>query len=161
MGKLHVLLLEARNVSPAMIASREPFIWEIGDKTEEVHVTQEEFLPYLKEAGDIKSEVQYTGWVTRRKWCKGARQFGNLPACLCPILCLGGLYWHQYNIDLKNHWLEAWLCQLYDKMKKIQVLRTLNWAISIFDLSDIELGESEGGFWDKPFNLSVICHFLI
>lgn len=134
MGKLHVLLLEDRNVSSARIASREPFIWEIGDKTE-VHVTQEEFLPYLKEARDVKSEVQYTGWVTGRKWCKGARQFGNLPACLCPILCLGGLYWHQCNIDFKNHWLEAWICWLYDKRIKSKVLRILKCAIFIFDLS--------------------------
>lgn len=134
MGKLHVLL-EDRNVSSTRTASREPFIWEIGDKTEEVHVTQEEFLSYLKEAGDVKSEVQYTGRVMRRKWCKGARLFGNLPACLCPILCLGGLYWHQYNINFKNHCLKAWICQLYDKTTKSKVLRTLKCAISIFDLS--------------------------
>lgn len=52
-GELHVLLLEGWNVSTARIASREPLIWEIGDKTE-VHVTQEEFLPYRKEGGDVQ-----------------------------------------------------------------------------------------------------------
>lgn len=50
--KLHALLLEGWNVRTARIASHKPLIWEICDRTEEVHVIQEEFPSYLKEARD-------------------------------------------------------------------------------------------------------------
>lgn len=81
MEKLRVVLLEVWNARMARIASHEPLIWEICDKTEEVRVIEEEFPSYVEEARDVP-EVQHTGWIMRRKWCRQARLFGSLPACL-------------------------------------------------------------------------------
>lgn len=143
----------------ARIASHEPLIWEICDKTEEGCVIQEEFPSYVEEARDVQ-EVQHAGWIMRRKWCKQARLFGSPPACLLVS------YFVLWRILLTSigHWL-------YKHLTGNMILLTLGPSDKTQSFTDLHIvpslfltfcwccvGGERGKTLTKAF-LSVTCNF--